>query len=455
MTRNSLDKERYFDAIVIGGGPAGSTCAYKLAAEGHSVFLLEKSKFPRFHIGESMVPYLSKLLEMMNVYDKVKESAFVKKTGVEFLTGSTGELQRQSFSYLADGQYKYTNNLNRARFDKILLEHCEDTGAEVLQGADVKKLLLNGEKVTGVEYQYQGQKYIAKAPYVVDASGRAGLVSNHFKLRKMNSRLENVAVFQHYKDVIQENNPGVEGDVLFSSHKDGWLWGIPIESDMISVGAVMPLSILKQSNPEKIFKEHCDRSPRIKSAIKDATAVFDKPKVELDFCYYSEQFSGPGYFIAGDAACFVDPVFSGGVFLSMVCGLKAAEAIHDIYQGRDEQLVRTNFENLCKTGYDSYFRIAYAYYYEFGRDMNRMGVDLPGGARFVLQAFAGDFWADEDQPVMSYLRSKEEWSTFKQPFDIVYECPVYPDSHYKASDLLNLASPEGFDSISVESTSGT
>lgn len=455
MTLNTSNTERFFDAIVIGGGPAGSTCAYKIAAEGHSVLLLEKSKFPRFHVGESMVPYLSKLLEMMNVYDKVKESAFVKKTGVEFLTGTTGELRRQSFTNLADGQYEDTNNLNRARFDKVLLEHAEDTGAEVLQEADVKKLILDGERVAGVEYQHQGQRYTAKAPYVVDASGRAGLISKHFKLRKMNNRLQNVAVFQHYKNVVKENNPAVEGDVLFGSHEDGWLWGIPVESDMMSVGTVIPLSLLKQSNPEKIFKEHCDRSPRIESAIKGATPVFEKPKVELDFCYYTEQFSGPGYFIVGDAACFVDPVFSGGVFLSMVCGLKAAEAIHDILEGADKQKVHTHFENLCKTGYDSYFRVVYAYYYEFARDMNSMGLNLPGGFRFVLQTFAGDFWADEDQPVMIYLRSKDEWSTFKQPFDLVYKCPVYPDNHYKASDLPNLAPPEGFDSICVESETET
>lgn len=455
MTLISSVTEGFFDVIVIGGGPAGSTCAYKIAAEGHSVLLLEKSRFPRFHIGESMVPYLSKLLEMINVYDKVKESAFVKKTGVEFLTGTTGELRRQSFTNLAEGQYEDTNNLNRARFDQVLLEHAEDTGAQVLQEADVKKLILDGERVAGVEYQYQGQRYKARASFVVDASGRAGLISKHFNLRKMNNRLQNVAVFQHYKDVVKENNPGVEGDVLFGSHEDGWLWGIPIESDAMSVGAVMPLSLLKQSNPEKIFKEHCDRSPRIKSAIEGATPVFEKPKVELDFCYYSEQLSGPGYFVAGDAACFVDPVFSGGVFLSMVCGLKAAEAIKEIFKDEDEQEARTYFENFCKTGYDSYFRVVYAYYYEFNRDMNSMGLNLPGGFRFVLQTFAGDFWPDRDQPVMSYLRSKEEWGTFKQPFELIYDCPVYPDNHYQAADLPNLAPPEGFDSISVESPAQT
>ena len=454
MTVNTSGTKK-FDAIVIGGGPAGSTCAYKLAAEGHSVLLLEKAKFPRFHIGESMVPYLTKLLEMMGVLDKVKEGAFVKKEGVEFLTGTTGDLRRQSFINLEKGQKPFSYNFNRARFDNILLEHAEDTGVQVIQEADVKKLIFDGEKLDGVKYQHQGQTYEARARYVVDASGRAGLVSKHFNLRKMNHKLENVAVFQHYKGVVKENNPGVEGDVLFSSHEDGWLWGIPIESDAMSVGAVMPLSLLKQSSPAKIFQEHCDRSPRVKSAIKDATPIFDKPRVELDFCYYSEKLAGPGYFIAGDAGCFVDPVFSGGVFLSMICGLKAAEAINEIFQGKNENDARNYFENFCKTGYDSYFRVVFSYYYEFNRDMNSMGLNLPGGFRFVLQTFAGDFWADPDQPVMSYLRSKKEWDTFEQSFEPIYQCPIYSDTHYRAADLANLAPPEGFDSVSTETPAQT
>lgn len=452
MTINSSDGYQVFDAIVIGGGPAGSTCAYKIAAEGHSVLLLEKSKFPRFHIGESMVPYLYKLMEMINVSDKVEKEGFVQKNGVEFLTGQTNDLRRQNFSNLIQGQTPSSYNLNRARFDKILLDHAEETGAKVLQEADVKQLIFEDERLVGVKYKHLGQKYEARANFVVDASGRAGLVAKHLDLRKMNHRLENVAVFQHFENIKPENNPAVEGDVLFSCHEDGWLWGIPIETDVMSIGAVMPLNLLKQSNPEIIFQEHCDRSPRLKSAIKDATPVFDKPKVELDFCYYTENFSGPGYFLVGDAACFVDPVFSGGVFLSMVCGLKAAETIDSILSGQDEKKALTQFENLCKTGYDSYFRVVYCYYYEFNRDMNNMGLNLPGGFRFVLQTFSGDFWAEEDQPVMKYLRSKSEWSTFEKPFDTIYECPIYPDIHYKAEDLSNLAPPEGFDSIISEKT---
>ena len=454
MTINRSETYQVFDAIVIGGGPAGSTCAHKIAAEGHSVLLLEKSKFPRFHIGESMVPYLYKLMEMMNVADKVKEGGFVQKNGVEFLTGQTEELRRQSFSNLISGQIPSSYNLNRARFDKILFDHAEETGAKALQEADVKELIFEDERLVGVKYNHQGQKYEARANFVVDASGRAGLVAKHFNLRKMNHRLENVAVFQHFSNVKQENNPGVEGDVLFSCHEEGWLWGIPIETDVMSVGAVMPLSLLKQSNPETIFQQHCDRSPRIKSAIKEATPMFDKPKVELDFCYYTEQFSGPGYFLVGDAACFVDPVFSGGVFLSMVCGLKAGEAIHNILSGENEKDALTKFENLCKTGYDSYFRIVYCYYYQFDRDMNSMGLNLPGGFRFVLQTFSGDFWAEEDQPVMKYLRSKPEWSTFEQPFTPLYKCPVYPDVHYKASEPSSWVAPEGFDSISAKAKVG-
>lgn len=479
MKTNKSIINQSFDAVIIGGGPAGSTCAYKLASQGHSVLLLEKSQFPRFHIGESMVPYITKLLEMIGVLDKVKDAKFVKKPGVEFFSKETGDLRRQNFGNLADGQNPTSYNFDRARFDKILLDHANDSGAQVLQEANVKKLILDGDRVVGVEYQHQGKKYEVRAPYVIDASGRAGIIDKHFHIRKMNKKLENVVVFQHYKNVVKENNPAVEGDVIFSAHEDGWLWGIPLanpkknkvssersvfekfqsfvdtllnrksaEYEVFSVGAVMPKSILKKSNPKKVFDAHCKKAPRIKDAIKGAKPVFRKPKVESDFCYYSEQFTGPGYFVIGDAACFVDPVFSGGVFLSMICGLKAAEAIDAIFKGKDKDKECEYFENFCKTGYDTYYRVVYSYYNEFKRDMNRMGLELPGGFHFVLQTFAGDFWGEPDQPVLSYLRSKEEWNTFEKPFELIFDCPIYPDVHYKAADIPNLPPLEDFDSIS-------
>lgn len=446
MTLNSSVTNGVFDALVIGGGPAGSTCAYKMAAEGHSVLLLEKAQFPRFHIGESMVPYILKLLEMIGVLDKIKDAQFVKKPGVEFLTGATGDLRRQNFINLAEGQYQLSYNFHRARFDSILLEHAKDTGAEVLQGAEVKKLIFDGERLAGVEYQYQGQRHEVRASYIVDASGRAGTVAKHFNLRKMNNKLQNVAVFQHYTNVVKENNPGHDGDLILSSHKDGWLWGIPIEPNMISVGAVMPLSILKDSNPEEIFALHSARAPRIKSMIEGATPVFEKPKIELDYCYHSEKLTGPGYFIVGDAGCFVDPLFSGGVFLSMICGLKAAEMMHDISKGKDEKEACTYFENFCKTGYDSYFRLVYVYYQDFERDLNRMVLKLPGGFHIITQTFAGDFWGEPNQPLLSYLRSQGRLNTFEQPFEYIYGCPVYPDAHYRAAELSNLSTPDDFQS---------
>lgn len=446
MTDNQV-----FDAIVIGGGPAGSTCAYKMAVEGHSVLLLEKAKFPRFHIGESMVPYQTKLLEAMGVLEKVKADQFVKKCGVEFLTEQTNNLRRYDFGNMAPGQLPFAYHFHRARFDKLLLEHAQDTGAQVLQEAEVKKLIFDGERLAGVEYEYQGQRHEAKASYVVDASGRAGLIAKHFHLRKMNDKLRNVAVFHHYKDLVKENNPGlVEGDFLLSSHSDGWVWGIPIEKDMFSVGTVMPLSLLKENEPQEIFDTHCARSPRIQKTIEGAIPVYEKPKIELDYCYHSEQLAGLGYFIVGDAGCFVDPLFSGGVYISMICGLKAAETMHSILEGRDEKEAHTYFENFCKTGYDSYFRMVYSFYIDFERDMNRMALELPGGVQFAVQTFAGDFWGAPDQPVLSYLRSQRRWDTFEQPFERIYECPVYLDTHYKTADVPNLRTPENFQPFSVD-----
>ena len=417
---------REFDAIIIGGGPAGATCAYTLASRGHSVLILEKSKFPRFHIGESMVPYLIEVFDRIGILEKLKSEGFVWKTGVD-LSVSSGEVGRANFGDLAEGQKPYAFNLERCRFDKILLEHAEEAGARLLQPAEVKHLLFDGDRIVGVEYKHQQQKYQARARFVVDASGRAGLIAKQFKLRKVNPKLKNVAIYQQFSNASENNNPTIEGDLILGFHQDGWMWQIPLDKETISVGAVVSQEIFNTGKPQEIFDAHMSRLPRINARLQGATPVFEKMKTELDFCYHSERFFGPGYFLVGDAACFVDPQFSGGVYLGVLSGMKAAEVMADIFQGKNEQDACTYFENFCKTGYDAYYRLIYAFYSCENHNVIHLFESLPGGYKFVLQTTCGDLWGDPEQPVLNYLRSKKDWDTFEEPFEIVYGCPVYPN----------------------------
>jgi FADH2-dependent halogenase len=430
---------RDVDVIVIGGGPAGSSAACVMAAKGYSVLILEKAQFPRFHIGESMVPYVLKLLEKIGVYEEVAEFA-VHKYGVE-MGVPNGNYKRAEFQFLAKGQMPLAFNLDRAKFDSTLLEHAQKNGARVLFGAHVKEFIFDDDRIVGVKYDLGGEKHELKARFVVDASGRAGLIARHFKLRKMNERLENVALFQQYTNLVKENNPSDPGDLILSAHEDGWLWGIPIGPDTFSVGAVMSVKTYKEKgkdDPQSLYELHVSRAPRIANRVKGATAVFDPVKLESDFCYHSERLAGPGFFIVGDAGCFVDPLFSAGVYLGMASGIKAGEMINEIIAGRDEQEARTYYENVCKTGYDSYFRLLYSFYNGFSGDIADVFVALPGGFRvpfpFGLQTLSGDFWGEQNQPILEYLRNRPDLVTFTEPFDIVYGCPVYGEVGYKLDE---------------------
>ena len=315
-----------------------------------------------------------------------------------------------------------------------MLEQAESRGAHVLQDAEVKQFLFTGEHMSGVVYKRGERTYEARARFIVDASGRAGLIARQFKLRKMNPRLQNMAVFQQYTNLIPENNASEEGDLVATSHEDGWIWAIPIQPDLLSVGTVMPAPILKGHNPQEVFEQHLRRSQRIWPRIQGAAPVFEKVKVESDFCYHTERFAGPGFFIVGDAACFVDPMYSGGLYFAMVSGLKAADMIHEINHGRHEKEAQTWYENFCKTGYDVYFRLVYDYYYALEGVVLRFFDFYPVDVKYVLQTLFGDFWGRPDQPFLQYLRSREGLDTFSTPFEVTHGCPIYPDVCHKVED---------------------
>ncbi len=348
------------------------------------------------------------------------------KHGVE-LTFPDGSFQRAEFAALPSGLRPLAYNVDRAAFDQLLLDTCAQAGGHVRTGAEVTRMLFEGERIAGVEYAHAGRRHVARARIVVDASGRAGLLARQLKLRKRNARLRRVAIFQQFRDLIPENNPSAEGDLVLSSHDGAWLWGIPLGAGRLSVGVVVPSAALQGGDPQALFTTHLGLTPRLARRVAGATPVFEGVKIEADYCYHAERLGGPGYLIAGDAGCFVDPMFSGGVYLSVLSGMRAAEVIDDMLDGREEVEARVHFERFCKTGYDSYFRLLYAFYSGCDGDLARVFDFFPGDFPTVLQTLSGDFWGDPDQPVLSFLRERREWDTFEEPFDLALGCPVYPE----------------------------
>ncbi|MQY25786.1 NAD(P)/FAD-dependent oxidoreductase [Nocardia aurantia] len=415
-----------YDTIVIGGGPAGCAYALTMHRRGYSVLLLEKVEFPRFHIGESFLPYTTEILDQMGYLDAVMAKPYAYKPGVE-LTGMAGGVRRIDFGDIGDDRRTWAIQVERAEFDKTLLDETAAAGVQVLQEATVTGVDVVDGRVTGVTYTVNDETHHATATFVADASGRAGVVAKRLNLRVADSRLKMAAVFKHYGNLDESQNPGVEGDTQLGIHPDGWMWGIPLKSDTISIGAVAPMAILQSDRPEKVFDEHLARVPRIQQRLRNATVVREL-KGERNFEYHSETLAGPGYFLVGDAGSFTDPVFSGGVLLAMATGRKAGELAADRLDGaRTEAEIAETYNAFFKTGYETYYRLICAVYDDRQPIMGQVILDLAADLdpKWHVRLVSGDFWTGAS-PLVNRLREEKDWSLFA-PFDLLTDCPIYPD----------------------------
>jgi FADH2-dependent halogenase len=414
------------DVIVVGAGPGGSTTAARLAQAGRSVLVLERRVMPRFHIGESMLAQSNALFEKLGVLKLIEKQGYVVKRGAEFIF-PTGGHRRVDFSEQGPGRHLTTFQVERAHLDHLLANHARACGATVIEEASAQELIVADGRVVGVRYDKDGRRVEARAQYVVDAGGRASKVSQVFGLRRQVQRLRNVAVFNHFSGLDERYNPGSEGDIQVGGHRDGWIWAIPIWPDTISIGAVMPRSVLRGSTPDQVFAEHLARIPRITQRIT-GTKARGELRIEADYCYYSDAITGPGWFMVGDAACFFDPIFSGGAYLAMTTGLEAADAIDRILdQPHRAEEQQQRYSDFYKTGYDTYARLIYAYYeseYNLGKYLRSLGMSVDRNKWFA-RLLSGDFWS-RNNPFNDLLRAERRWDTFA-PFEPAYGCPYYAD----------------------------
>ncbi|MFF5532412.1 NAD(P)/FAD-dependent oxidoreductase [Streptomyces cinerochromogenes] len=419
------------DVVIIGGGPAGAVSAHVLAKEGHSVVLLEREENPRFHIGESLLPYMMGLFDRIGMREAVESGGYVPKFGGEFIdpteTKFFSGVFRADFGKQGEGRYDRAFQVQRERFDRMLVEEAGKAGADIHYGATVGELLMEGDRMVGVRYTKDGEEHEVRSQYVVDASGRAGRIAHKFGLRKTLEKLRMVAVFRHYDGLDEKHNLGVEGDIQVGAHADGWVWAIPLSKDVISVGTVMPRDVFRASTPEKVFEEHLTRVPRITTRLTGTRPIMDL-KVETDYCYHTDTVTGPGWVMVGDAGCFGDPMFSGGVLVASATAVRAAESLSRALKNpQDADRLIAEYENFFKTGYDTYIRLIHAFYdgelvavaADAGRTTDRDTLE-----RYLIRLIGGDFWS-EHNAVAQEMRRRPEWDTF-EPFQRVYGCPSYP-----------------------------
>jgi flavin-dependent dehydrogenase len=317
-----------YDAIIIGGGPGGTTAGTTLAREGKKVLILEREKFPRFHVGESLIPYGNDIFTAIGVWDKMKQAGFMPKLGAEFVLGNSTAGISILFGRYLEKRYSHTFQVERAKFDNLLLEHAVENGCEVWQQTQVNKADVSDDGVT-VTCTRDGQTHEVKARWLFDASGRDAFLGKQWNLPKTDLGMEKkFATFAHFRGV-KRLDPPADGHISVVRLDFGWFWIIPLDAEKTSVGLVQTLDHFKATGmkPGECFEHVVANSTECQKRMGNAERVCDY-MFAGDFTYRHLQNAGPRWFLIGDAAGFIDPIFSSGVMMSVKSGhLAAKEAL--------------------------------------------------------------------------------------------------------------------------------
>jgi flavin-dependent dehydrogenase len=322
--------EQFYDAAVIGGGPAGSTVATALARAGRSVIVFEKEKFPRFHVGESLLPFTLPIFEELGLAEKIRGAGFQEKYGAFFWNEQSGGTRPVVFAKSWDDKHPMAYQVKRGDFDQLLLRHSEEAGAFVREETEIREVLFEGGRAVGVVARGRGgDDESIRARVVVDASGQTALLSRKLGTRRFDSRLKRAALFAHYEGVPRPAGKQA-GDILLPVSDGVWYWIIPFSDGTSSVGAVFDPAIVGgvdgetvEQRFERLIAENA-RMPELLAGGRRTSKVYGIS----DYSAASAKLRGDGYVLVGDAATFLDPVFSTGVFLAMATGVSAARAIN-------------------------------------------------------------------------------------------------------------------------------
>jgi len=411
------------DVVVIGGGPAGATVSTLLAQKGYRVELFEREHFPRFHIGESMIPNTFFPMQRTGLLEKMKHSHFVKKYSVQFIN-QHGKLSEPFYFWdNKPHESSQTWQVVRSEFDKLHLDHARENGVNVHEGARVLEVLFEGKgraegrqapgRAVGVRVKPENEpEREVRSKVVIDASGQSTLIIDRFGLREWDPKLKKAALWTYWKGA-QRDTGRDEGATLViqTKGKAGWFWYIPQHDDTVSVGVVADHDYLFKrgtKDPETVYFEEVAKAPGLQPRIANATRC-DIFRIQKEYTYRARQAAGDGWVLAGDAFGFLDPLYSSGLLLAMTAGCMAADTIAEgLEKGDTSEAQLRKWEGPFLKGMARIRRLVCEYY--DGMSFGRFVKKHPHLKGIVTDVLIGDVFKDEVDvlwPLMDELRQEQ------------------------------------------------
>ncbi|MCA9193131.1 MAG: tryptophan 7-halogenase [Planctomycetales bacterium] len=321
-----------YDVIVIGGGPAGCTAAALTAEAGHRVLLLEREKMPRFHVGESLMPECYWPLQRLGLIDRMKQSSFVKKKSVQFVTASGKQSEPFYFLEHDPRESSTTWQVERADFDQLLFDRAAELGADCYDQTRVLDILFDGEGTAqGVKVRKaSGETRDIAARVVMDGSGQQSLIANRLGLRQDIPELKKAAIWGYYKHASRDDGDNAGATIIMhTDKKESWFWFIPLSNEITSIGCVGDNDYMLKTglDTEARYQVELERCPGLQTRLEHAQRI-GKLHVAKEYSYWTKQHAGQGWVLIGDAFGFIDPIYSSGVYFALVMGEKAADAVN-------------------------------------------------------------------------------------------------------------------------------